>query len=70
VLAGVVAWAPAALLGRREARRRREEDAARKGPLSAVEEALTALEKATKALERARDDLALLVIERERDAGG
>lgn len=70
VLAGVVAGAPAALLGRREARRRREEDAARKGPLSAVEEALTALEKATKALERARDDLALSVIERERDAGG
>jgi hypothetical protein len=65
MLAGVVAGAPAALLNRREARRRRAREAERTGTLGAVEEAIAALEKATKALERARDDLALAAIARE-----
>ncbi|HET8986770.1 MAG TPA: hypothetical protein VFN03_13525 [Trueperaceae bacterium] len=62
MLAGLVAGAPAALLNRREARRRRAQQGERSGALGAVEDALAALEKATKALERARDDLALAAI--------
>lgn len=65
MLAGLVAGAPAALLNRREARRRRVREGARTGTLGAVEEAIAALEKATKALERARDDLALAAMARD-----